>query len=122
MVTGGAVVREVADRVFACEQPDGPRIIRQVVIAGDDAALVIDTGLPGSPADGILPVLARLGLPPIVLLMHPDGDHVAGTREVLAAHPGSRVVAGALLETGPATASRARELPHETQADPPNTA
>ena len=26
---------EVADRVFACEQPDGPRIIRQVVIGGD---------------------------------------------------------------------------------------
>ena len=34
-------------------------------------------------------------LPPIVLLTHPDGDHVAGTAEVLAAYPGSRVVAGA---------------------------
>ncbi len=91
----GPVVREVADRVFACEQPDGPRIIRQVVIAGARAALVVDTGLPGSPADGILPVLARLGVPPIVLLTHPDGDHVAGTAEVLAVYPGSRVVAGA---------------------------
>ncbi len=90
-----AVVREVADRVFACEQPDGPRIIRQVVVGGTDAALVIDTGLPGSPAEGILPVLARLGVPPILLLTHPDGDHVAGTAEVLAAYPGSRVVAGA---------------------------
>ena len=60
-VTPGATVREVADRVFACEQPDGPRLIRQVVIGGDDAALVVDTGLPGSPADGILPVLERLG-------------------------------------------------------------
>ena len=48
-VTDGAVVREVADRVFACEQPDGPRIIRQVVIGGEHAALVVDTGLPGSP-------------------------------------------------------------------------
>jgi glyoxylase-like metal-dependent hydrolase (beta-lactamase superfamily II) len=90
-----ASVREVADRVFACEQPDGPRIIRQVVIAGDHAALVVDTGLPGSPAAGILPVLARLGVLPTLLLTHPDGDHVAGTAEVLAAHPGSRVVAGA---------------------------
>lgn len=89
-----AVVREVADRVFACEQPDGPRIIRQVVIGGDRAALVVDTGLPGSPAEGILPVLDRLGVPPIVLLTHPDGDHVAGTAEVLASHPGCRVVAG----------------------------
>ena len=94
-MTVGAVVREVADRVFVCEQPDGPRIIRQVVIAGDHAALVVDTGLPGSPADGILPVLARLGVPPTLLLTHPDGDHVAGTAEVLAAHPGSRVIAGA---------------------------
>jgi glyoxylase-like metal-dependent hydrolase (beta-lactamase superfamily II) len=91
----GAVVREAADRVFACEQPDGPRIIRQVVIAGSRAALVVDTGLPGSPAAGILPLLARLGVPPIVLLTHPDGDHVAGTGEVLAAYPDARVLAGA---------------------------
>ena len=48
---------------------------------------MVDTGLPGSPAEGILPVLARLGVPPIVLLTHPDGDHVAGTAEVLAALP-----------------------------------
>ena len=46
MSVGPAVI-EVADRVFACEQPDGPRLIRQVVIGGDDAALVVDTGLPG---------------------------------------------------------------------------
>ena len=93
-MTDGAVVREIADRVFACEQPDGPRIIRQVVIGGEHAALVVDTGLPGSPGAGILPVLERLGVPPIVLLTHPDGDHVAGTAELLAAYPGSRVVAG----------------------------
>jgi glyoxylase-like metal-dependent hydrolase (beta-lactamase superfamily II) len=89
------VVVEVRAGVFACEQPDGPRIIRQVVIAGSSAALVVDTGLPGSPTLGILPLLARLGVPPILLLTHPDGDHVAGTAEVLAAHPGARVLAGA---------------------------
>jgi glyoxylase-like metal-dependent hydrolase (beta-lactamase superfamily II) len=94
-VTVGAAVREVADRVFACEQPDGPRLIRQVVIGGDDAALVVDTGLPGSPADGILPVLERLGVPPIILLTHPDGDHVAGTGEVLAVYPDARTLGGA---------------------------
>ena len=91
----GPVVVEVSAGVFACEQPDGPRIIRQVVIAGGRAALVVDTGLPGSPAAGILPLLGRLGVPPIVLLTHPDGDHVAGTGEVLAAHPDARVLAGA---------------------------
>jgi glyoxylase-like metal-dependent hydrolase (beta-lactamase superfamily II) len=94
-MTAAAAVHEVADGVFACEQPDGPRLVRQVVIAGDEAALVVDTGLPGAPADGILPVLERLGVPPIILLTHPDGDHVAGTAEVLTAHPGAWVLGGA---------------------------
>ena len=99
-MTVGAAVHEVADRVFACEQPDGPRLIRQVVIGGDDAALVVDTGLPGSPADGILPVLERLGVPPIILLTHPDGDHVAGTGEVLAVYPDARTLGGAASGVG----------------------
>jgi glyoxylase-like metal-dependent hydrolase (beta-lactamase superfamily II) len=95
-VTGAPApeVREVAERVFACEQPDGPRLVRQVVIAGADAALVVDTGLPGAPAAGILPLLERLGLPPVVLLTHPDGDHVAGTAELLAVHRGARLLGG----------------------------
>ena len=58
-MTAEPEVREVADRVWSCEQPDGPRRIRQVVVAGDARALVVDTGLPGSPAAGILPLLAR---------------------------------------------------------------
>ena len=111
-MTPAATVHEVADRVFACEQPDGPRLIRQVVIAGDEAALVVDTGLPGAPADGILPVLERLGLPPIILLTHPDGDHVAGTAEVLAAYPArARTLGGAAdlpLLGDPARAIRER--------------
>lgn len=119
-----AVVREVADRVFACEQPDGPRIIRQVVVGGDRAALVVDTGLPGSPAEGILPALARLGVTPIVLLTHPDGDHVAGTAEVLAAYPGSRVVAGAAdvpLMGAPERAIRERYARFSSSDDMPFT-
>jgi glyoxylase-like metal-dependent hydrolase (beta-lactamase superfamily II) len=94
-VTVPPTTREVAGGVFACEQPDGPRLVRQVVIAGDEAALVVDTGLPGAPAAGILPLLARLGTAVVVLLTHPDADHVAGTAEILATHPAARVVAGA---------------------------
>jgi glyoxylase-like metal-dependent hydrolase (beta-lactamase superfamily II) len=120
-----ATVHEVAAGVFACEQDDGPRIIRQVVIAGAEAALVVDTGLAGSPAEGILPLLERLGLPPVVLLTHPDGDHVAGTAEVLAAHPGTRLLAGAAdlpLLGDPERAIRERYARFAADDDVPFTA
>jgi glyoxylase-like metal-dependent hydrolase (beta-lactamase superfamily II) len=93
-VNDAAHTREVADRVFCCEQPDGPRLIRQVVISGDAAALVVDTGLPGSPSVGILPLLDRLAVEPIILLTHPDADHVGGTAEILACYPATSVLAG----------------------------
>ena len=38
---------ELAEGIWSCEQDDGPRIVREVVIAGDEAVLVVDTGLPG---------------------------------------------------------------------------
>ncbi len=88
-------VREVADRVWCCEQPDGPRLIRQTAIAGTRAALVVDTGLPESPGSGLLGLLDRLGLDPVILLTHPDADHVGGTAAVLDRYPTARVLAGA---------------------------
>jgi glyoxylase-like metal-dependent hydrolase (beta-lactamase superfamily II) len=89
------VIRELADGVWSCEQDDGPRIVRQLVIAGDEAALVVDTGLPGTPAAELLPLLARIGRGRLaVLITHPDSDHLGGTAELLAALPGTRVLAG----------------------------
>ena len=44
---GGRMIRELAEGIWSCEQDDGPRIVRQVVVAGDDAVLLVDTGLPG---------------------------------------------------------------------------
>ena len=38
---------ELTEGIWSCEQDDGPRIVREVVIAGDEAVLVVDTGLPG---------------------------------------------------------------------------
>jgi glyoxylase-like metal-dependent hydrolase (beta-lactamase superfamily II) len=91
------VIRELADGIWSCEQDDGPRIVRQLVIAGDESALVVDTGLPGTPARDLLPVVARLGAQGLaVLITHPDSDHLGGTAELLAARPDARVLAGAL--------------------------
>ncbi len=90
------MIRELAEGIWSCEQDDGPRIVRQVVIAGDDGVLVVDTGLPGTPAADLVPLLARLGRRELtVLITHPDSDHLGGTAEVLAAEPAARVLAGA---------------------------
>jgi len=88
---------ELTDGIWSCEQDDGPRIVREVVIAGDEAVLVVDTGLPGVGRDELLPLVERLGERElIVLITHPDSDHLGGTAELLAARPGARVLAGAL--------------------------
>jgi glyoxylase-like metal-dependent hydrolase (beta-lactamase superfamily II) len=69
--------------------------VRQVAIAGDDAVLLVDTGLPGVPTAELLPLVARLGRRALaVLITHPDSDHLGGTAELLAAEPGARVLAG----------------------------
>lgn len=89
------MIRELADGVWGCEQDDGPRIVRQVVIAGNDAVLVVDTGLPGTPTRELLPLVDRLGVRELsILITHPDSDHLGGTAELLAARPGARVLAG----------------------------
>jgi glyoxylase-like metal-dependent hydrolase (beta-lactamase superfamily II) len=91
------VIHELADGIWKCEQDDGPRIVRQVVIAGDEAVLVVDTGLPGVAAADLLPLVERLGPREVVVLItHPDSDHLGGTAELLAAKPRARVVAGVL--------------------------
>ena len=90
------MIRELAEGIWACEQDDGPRIIRQVVIAGEESVLLVDTGLPGVATEELLPLIAGLGTRALTLLItHPDADHLGGTAEILAARPATRVLAGA---------------------------
>jgi glyoxylase-like metal-dependent hydrolase (beta-lactamase superfamily II) len=91
------VICELAEGIWSCEQDDGPRIVRQVLVAGDDAVLIVDTGLPGAAAQELLPLVERVGRRDLVVLItHPDSDHLGGTAELLAAKPATRVLAGAL--------------------------
>jgi glyoxylase-like metal-dependent hydrolase (beta-lactamase superfamily II) len=73
-------------------------------VVGTRGALIVDAGLPESPARTILPLLD--GLPEqmaelTLLLTHPDSDHCGGTAELLAARTGLQTTAhiadGALL-------------------------
>lgn len=89
------MISELADGIWSCTQDDGPRIVREVVIAGDDEVLVVDTGLPGLAMDELLPLVERLGRRRLtVLITHPDSDHLGGTAELLEARPDARVLAG----------------------------
>jgi glyoxylase-like metal-dependent hydrolase (beta-lactamase superfamily II) len=90
------MIRDLADGIWCCEQPDGPRIVRQVVCAGDDGLLVVDTGLAGDGAADVLELVARVDRAAItVLITHPDSDHLGGTAQLLAVRPDARVLAGA---------------------------
>ena len=101
-----ASIRELADGIWSCEQHDGPRIIRQVVIAGDEAALVVDTGLPGAPAADLCRCSrGSAGEISRCSSRIPTATTSAGTAELLATHPGC---ARARRCAGPAAGRRSR--------------
>ena len=60
--------------------------IAQWIIAGSDGALLVDTGIRGTPVEVIEPALEEIGLElgdlTTVLLSHCDVDHCGGTGEV----------------------------------------
>lgn len=90
------MIRDLADGIWSCEQRDGPRIVRQVVCAGDDGLLVVDTGLAGDRATDVLELVERVSPATLtVLITHPDSDHLGGTAHLLATRPDARVLAGA---------------------------
>jgi glyoxylase-like metal-dependent hydrolase (beta-lactamase superfamily II) len=83
-------VVEIASRTWRIESLIGPRNLFQYLIAGDEAAVILDTGTSATPRDEILPALRHLDLPAeavrFIVVTHPDLDHqggLAGLRDVL---------------------------------------
>jgi glyoxylase-like metal-dependent hydrolase (beta-lactamase superfamily II) len=84
---------EIADGIHRIESDLGPRFMCQYVVAGADRSLLVDTGLADTPAAVIDPYLDRVGLEPdVVLVSHPDNDHVGGNRAFRDAHPDATFV------------------------------
>ncbi len=85
---GDGVIEEVAAGIFRIESALGARFMCQYLLVGDEAALLVDTGLSTTPAEVIEPALERLGASPsLILVSHADVDHCGGNRALRARHP-----------------------------------
>ena len=75
-------VTEIADRTWRIESLIGPRNLFQYLIAGDGAAVLVDTGTTETPREAILPAIRHVGLSPgavrLMVVTHPDLDHQGG--------------------------------------------
>jgi len=85
---------EVAPGIHRIESPLGARFTAQYVLAGNARALLVDTGMPDTPAAVLKPYLDSVGLGlealDDVLVSHADNDHVGGNRALRDLHPGAR--------------------------------
>jgi glyoxylase-like metal-dependent hydrolase (beta-lactamase superfamily II) len=74
-------VAELRPSLYRFEQDDNGRRLCQAVVVGEERTLVVDAGLPESPEQGLLGLLAALGVaerPVVLVLTHPDADHRGG--------------------------------------------
>lgn len=100
-------VSELRPGLFRLEEPDGRRRLCQAVVTGKQVTLVVDAGLPESPARSVLPLLSSLGVDGqrvVLVLSHPDADHRGG--------------APVLRETLPELEVWGHELDEEQLCDP----
>ena len=85
---------EVAPGIHRIESPLGARFMAQYVLAGDARTLLLDTGMPDTPAGVLRPYLESIGLGleslDDVLTSHPDNDHLGGNRALRDLHPAAR--------------------------------
>ena len=87
----------VAPGIYPLVEPlDGRRLV-VVLVVGARGALLVDTGVAGTPAATVLPALAALGLEPAdlrhVVITHSDVDHSGGLGALLEAAPAATAIA-----------------------------
>ena len=73
---------EVAPGIHRIEAPLGDRFVAMYLLVGDEAALLLDTGMDKMPDQYVAPYLDQIGLPAskirYVINSHADIDHTAG--------------------------------------------
>jgi glyoxylase-like metal-dependent hydrolase (beta-lactamase superfamily II) len=86
---------EIAPGIHRIESSLGVRFMAQYVLTGDARTLLVDTGLPNTPAEALAPYLESIGLGlqavDEVLITHADNDHSGGKAALLDLHPGARL-------------------------------
>lgn len=90
---------EVAPGIHRIEAPLGDRFVATYLVLGEDAALLVDTGVDATPRGSILPYLDQIGLPAErlrwVVVTHCDVDHMGGNAAARQVLPAAAFVAGA---------------------------
>jgi len=94
----------IAPGIYRIESVLGPRPFAQYLLWGGpevgSRALLVDTGVVGTPDEAIVPALREIGLDPTaldwVLLSHADVDHVGGNAAMRAVAPRALFAAHAL--------------------------
>jgi len=83
---------ELAPGIHRIESPLGARFMAQYVLTGDARTMLVDTGMPDTPAGVLQPYLESVGVEALhdVLISHADNDHVGGNRALRELQPGAR--------------------------------
>lgn len=91
---------EVAPGIHRIEAPLGDRFVCVYLLVGDEAVMVVDTGIDATPREFVAPYLARIGVEPrrirYIVTSHADYDHVAGNRSLVELAPKAVLMCHAL--------------------------
>ena len=86
---------EIAPGIHRIESSLGVRFMAQYLLTGEARTLLVDTGMPYTPAEALAPYLDSIGLGieavDEVVISHADLDHSGGNRALRDLHPGVRL-------------------------------
>ncbi|HWT93998.1 MAG TPA: MBL fold metallo-hydrolase [Solirubrobacteraceae bacterium] len=86
-------MEEIAQGIHGITSPLGEREFTQVVLAGADRTVLIDTGVAATPREVIAPALEEAGIaePQLIVISHADLDHSGGNRDALELWPDAHI-------------------------------